>query len=68
MSTELQEIITNSSIRSFNQGYNMGRDEERVRIVELLRLHAEYDNNPVHIELIKIIENKPLPKNEKENN
>lgn len=58
MSEQLQEIITNSSIRSFNQGYNMGRHEERTRIIELLKLHAEHDNNPMHIELIKIIENK----------
>ena len=36
MSTELQEIITDNAIRSFNQGYNCGKREEQVRMIEIL--------------------------------
>lgn len=36
MSTELQEIITDSSIRSFNQGYACGKRETEQRFIELL--------------------------------
>lgn len=36
MSTQLQEIITDSAIRSFNQGFNAGRIEEQLRTIELL--------------------------------
>jgi hypothetical protein len=37
MSTEqLQEIIVDNSIRSFNQGYNAGTTDERRRILEIV--------------------------------
>jgi hypothetical protein len=37
MSTqELQEIIVNNSIRSFNQGYSAGATDERRRILEVV--------------------------------
>lgn len=31
MSTQLQEIITDNAIRSFNQGYNAGTQEQKSR-------------------------------------
>lgn len=37
MSTELQEIITDNSIRCFNQGYNAGTREQRSRTSAALR-------------------------------
>lgn len=36
MSTQLQEIITDNAIRSFNQGFNAGRLEEQARTIEIL--------------------------------
>lgn len=52
MSTQLQEIIVDNSIRSFNQGYNVGRQEEQVRIVEILEEHKDWHTDDV-IVLIK---------------
>ena len=37
MSTQLQEIITDNSIRSFNQGYMTGVREQRSRTSAALR-------------------------------
>lgn len=36
-STQLQEIITDNSIRSFNQGYSAGAREQRSRTSAALR-------------------------------
>lgn len=53
MSEQLHEIITNSSIRSFNQGYNMGRDEERTRITKLMEDRFGSITSQVIIKIIK---------------
>jgi hypothetical protein len=53
MSTQLQEIIVDNSIRSFNQGYNVGRREEQARIVEILEEHKDWHTEDV-ILLIKV--------------
>lgn len=37
MSTQLQEIITDNAIRSFNQGYNAGTQEQKSRTSAALR-------------------------------
>ncbi len=44
MSTQLQEIITDSSIRSFNQGYALGTQETMSRVSATLRglLSSDY--------------------------
>ena len=48
---ELQEIIVNNSIKSFNQGHNAGVIDERIRILELLREASQED-------AVKIVEGK----------
>lgn len=48
---ELQEIIVNNSIKSFNQGHNAGVIDERIRILEVLREASQE-------EAIKLIESK----------
>jgi hypothetical protein len=52
MSTQLQEIIVDNSIRSFNQGYNAGKQEELSRIIEILEGHKDWHTDDV-IVLIK---------------
>jgi hypothetical protein len=44
MSTQLQEIITDNSIRSFNQGYSLGTQETMSRVSAALRelLSSDY--------------------------
>ena len=44
MSTQLQEIITDNAIRSFNQGYNAGIQEQKSRTSAALRelLSSDY--------------------------
>ena len=45
MSTQLQEIITDNAIRSFNQGFNAGRIEEQARTIELLEPLASHQDS-----------------------
>ena len=37
MSEQFHTIITDSAIRSFNQGHNAGVIDERIRIMELIK-------------------------------
>lgn len=37
---ELQEIIVNNSIKSFNQGHNQGVVDERIRVMEIIKEHT----------------------------
>ena len=37
MSEQFHSIITDSAIRSFNQGHNAGVIDERIRIMELIK-------------------------------
>jgi hypothetical protein len=39
MSEQFHTIITDSAIRSFNQGHNAGVIDERIRIMELIQEH-----------------------------
>lgn len=60
MSTQLQEVITNSSIRSFNQGYNCGTREEQNRILGILEnFYKELEQGGKELrDIILLIENK----------
>ena len=40
MSEQFHTIITDSAIRSFNQGHNAGVMDERIRIMELIEEHS----------------------------
>jgi hypothetical protein len=40
MSEQFHTIITDSAIRSFNQGHNAGVIDERIRIMELIEQHS----------------------------
>ena len=40
MSEQFHTIITDSAIRSFNQGHNAGVIDERIRIMELIEEHS----------------------------
>jgi hypothetical protein len=40
MSEQFHTIITDSAIRSFNQGHNAGVIDERIRVMELIEQHS----------------------------
>jgi hypothetical protein len=40
MSEQFHSIITDSAIRSFNQGHNAGVIDERIRIMEIITEHT----------------------------
>jgi hypothetical protein len=40
MSEQFHTIITDSAIRSFNQGHNSGVIDERIRVMELIEQHS----------------------------
>jgi hypothetical protein len=40
MSEQFHSIITDSAIRSFNQGHNQGVITERIRVMELIEEHS----------------------------
>ena len=40
MSEQFHHIITDSSIKSFNQGHNHGVINERIRIMEIIEEHT----------------------------
>lgn len=37
MSTQLQEIITDSAIKSFNMGYQAGMKEAQLQVIEIIK-------------------------------
>ena len=39
MSEQFHSIITDSAIRSFNQGHNQGVIDERIRVMEIIEEH-----------------------------
>ncbi len=42
--SDLQDIIVNSSIKAFKNGYEFGRREEEQRIVKLIQKHEQETN------------------------
>ena len=40
MSEQFHHIITDSSIKSFNQGHNHGVVNERIRVMEIIQEHT----------------------------
>ena len=40
MSEQFHSIITDSAIRSFNQGHNSGVIDERIRVMEIIEEHT----------------------------